>query len=525
MDYSALDLIPEPVLLVGENLQVLFANRKAREVYGSEAETCYGLSHGFSKPCYEYEGHPCPVKNIKELGVKKSGVVHVHKTQEGERYFYVVAEYFPERGFYVELHIDLFDLMENLKLSGQRTELLLSWGPVVFFQWKRAEGWPVEFVSPNVSELLGYTAEDFISGRVMYSDLIHPEDLERVAQEVIYHTEKKSSFWIHQDYRLRRKDGKYIWVLDHTVPLFNEKGEIIGYYGYLLNITEKHEQEELFHILAESNPHAVLVYDFQQNRVLYANHRATKLFGYSREELLNLEDPISLIFWKDREKAYENLKKRKEGYRGTISYKLRIITKSGRIKWVNLSSTVAYFKGRTVSVITLVDISEEVRRERILTKLATRDQLTGIFNRRAIIHDFERLLSQAKRYQTPFSLIIFDIDNFKRVNDTYGHLMGDKALKEIVKEVKKVVRKSDIFGRWGGEEFLVLLPMTSEPYAPAEKIRQTIENYEFCKSLNITLSLGATTYREGDSIDSMISRADEALYQAKQQGKNRVVVI
>ncbi|QID34211.1 diguanylate cyclase [Hydrogenobacter sp. T-8] len=525
MDYSALDLIPEPVLIVDENYQVLFANKKAREVYGNRAETCYGLSHSFSKPCYEYEGHSCPVKNIKELGVEKSGVVHVHKTQEGERYFYVVAQHLPEKGFYVELHIDLFNLMENLKLSGQRTEFLLSGGPVVFFQWKRAEGWPVEFVSLNVSELLGYTAEDFISGRIKYSDLIHPEDLERVAQEVKYHTDKKSSFWIHQDYRLKRKDGEYIWVLDHTVPLFNEKGEIIGYYGYLLDITEKHEQEELFHILAESNPHAVLVYDFQQNRVLYANHRATKLSSYSREELLNLEDPISLIFWKDREKVYENLKKRKEGYRGTISYKLRIITKSERIKWVNLSSTVAYFKGRTVSVITLVDISEEVRRERVLTKLATRDQLTGIFNRRALIHDFERLLFQARRYQTPFSLIIFDMDNFKRLNDTYGHLMGDKALKEVVKAVKKVLRKSDIFGRWGGEEFLVLLPMTLEPYAPAEKIRQTVENCKFCKDLSVTISLGATTYREGDTIDSMISRADEALYRAKEQGKNRVVVI
>ncbi len=525
MDYYALDLIPEPVLIVDENYQVLFANKKAREVYGNRAETCYGLSHSFPAPCYEYEGHSCPVRNIRELGIEKSGVLHVHKTQEGERYFYVVAQHFPEKGFYVELHIDLFDLMENLKLSGQRTEFLLSGGPVVFFQWKRAEGWPVEFVSPNVSELLGYTAEDFISGRIKYSDLIHPEDLERVAQEVKYHTEKKSPFWIHQNYRLRRKDGEYIWVLDHTVPLFNEKDEVVGYYGYLIDITEKHEQEELFHILAESNPHAVLVYDFKQNRVLYANHRATKLFGYSREELLNLEDPISLIFWKDREKVYENLKKRKEGYRGTISYKLRIITKSGRIKWVNLSSTVAYFKGRTVSVITLVDISEEVRRERILTKLATRDQLTGIFNRHALIHDFERLLYQAKRYQTTFSLIIFDIDNFKRVNDTYGHLVGDKALKEVVKAVKKVLRKSDIFGRWGGEEFLVLLPMTLEPYAPAEKIRQTVGNHEFCRSLNITLSLGATTYRDGDTMDSMILRADEALYQAKQQGKNRVVVI
>lgn len=525
MDYSALDLIPEPILIVDESHRVIFANKKARELYGEGPETCYQLSHSFEKPCYEQEGHPCPVKIMKDLGTEKSGVVHIHKTERGERYFYVLASYDPREKVYVEIHIDLFDFMENLKLTGQRLEFLLPSGPVVFFQWKRADGWPVEFVSPNVVELLGYTAEDFLSGRIKYADLIHPEDIERVKQEVMYHTEKKSPFWIHQNYRLKRKDGRYIWVLDHTVPLFDNSGDIVGYYGYLLDITEKHEQEELFQVLAESNPHAVIVYDFQQNRILYANQNASKLFEYSREELLNTKDPISLIFWKDRKKVYENLKRRREGYMGPISYKLRVITKNGKIKWVNLSSAVASYKGKIVSIITLVDISLEVKRERLLTKLATRDQLTGILNRHAILHDFERLLAQAQRYNVPFSVIIFDIDNFKSVNDTYGHLVGDEVLRKTVKEVKKVLRKSDIFGRWGGEEFLILLPMTSEPFAPAEKIRKVVENSRFGNSLKITLSVGATTYREGDSINSMLSRADEALYQAKLGGKNRVVVI
>ncbi|MFN3264700.1 MAG: diguanylate cyclase, partial [Aquificaceae bacterium] len=415
--------------------------------------------------------------------------------------------------------------MENLKLSGQRPEFLLSAGPVVFFQWKKAEGWPVEFVSPSVFELLGYTPEDFVSGRIKYAELIHPEDLERVSQEVMYHTEKKSSFWTHKEYRLRRVDGRYIWVLDHTVPLLDNAGQVVGYYGYLLDITEKHEQEELFHVLAESNPYAVLVYDFWENKILYANQNASRLFGYSREELLTTEDPINFVFWKDRKKVHESIRKRREGYRDVISYKLRINTKYGEIKWVKLSSTIASFKGKTVSILTLMDISGEVKRERLLTKLATRDQLTGILNRHALIHDFEHLLAQARRYGTAFSIIIFDIDNFKAINDTYGHLVGDEVLKEATREVKKVLRKSDIFGRWGGEEFLILLPMTSEPSAPAEKIRQTIEGCELCKGLKITLSLGATTYRDGDSMDSMLARADRALYKAKQQGKNRTVVL
>lgn len=176
-------------------------------------------------------------------------------------------------------------------------------------------------------------------------------------------------------------------------------------------------------------------------------------------------------------------------------------------------------------MITLVDISRDIKREKQLTRLATRDKLTGAFNRHALLHDFERLIAQCRRYDTYFSLIMFDIDNFKAFNDTYGHFVGDRVLKETVRVAKRTLRKSDILGRWGGEEFLVLLPMTPEPYAPAEKIRRKIEAYGHRHNLKITVSLGATVYRKGDTIHSMLLRVDEALYRAKAEGKNRVVVL
>ncbi|MEN3027848.1 MAG: diguanylate cyclase [Aquificaceae bacterium] len=525
MDYSALDLIPEPILVVDQEYRLVFVNRKAKEVYGEGPQTCYELSHGSERLCFEVENHPCPVENLKEQGVEKSGVIHVHRTPQGEKYFYVVAGYDQQRKLCVEVHLDLLELVRMLKLSGQRTEFLLSSGPVVFFQCKREEGWPVEFVSQNVAELLGYTAEDFISGRVSYAELVHPEDVERVKREIMYHTENGSAFWTHQDYRLRRKDGAYIWVYDHKMPLLENGGEVVGYYGYIMDITEKHEQEELFHVLAESNPYAVLLYDFMDNRIIYVNWNATRLFGYSREEILASKDPTSLVYPADRHRVLENIIKRRQGCDGLISYRIRIITKRGGTKWVRLTSLVTRYRGKRVSVITLVDISKDIKREKQLTRLATKDQLTGAFNRHALLHDFERLIAQCQRYDTHFSLIMFDIDNFKALNDTYGHLMGDKVLKETVRVAKKTLRRSDILGRWGGEEFMVLLPMTSEPYAPAEKIRHEIEAYGHRHNLKITVSLGATTYRKGDTIESMLLRVDEALYRAKAQGKNRVVVL
>ncbi|MFN3976762.1 MAG: diguanylate cyclase [Aquificaceae bacterium] len=525
MDYSAFDLIPKPILVVDREYKVIFANKKAKEVYGKWEGTCHEISHGFPRPCHDYEGYPCPVKLIQDQGIQGSGVIHIHKTKGENRIFYVLAQYYPEEDVYVELHIDLEDVYENLRSYYVQSPLNLFFeGPVVFFHWRKEEGWPVEFVSPNVEKLLGYTADDFISGRVSYAELVHPDDIERVAQEVQYHTENKSPSWTHEDYRLKRKDGRYIWVLDYTIPLLSSNGDIVGYYGYLMDITERYEKEELFHLLAETNPNAVLIYDFHNNRILYANKSAAKLTGRSLEELLNLEDPLELIHPDDRHKAIEIVNKRKQGYKEPVSYYTRI-KKDGSLKYVKLTSVVTKYKGQDVSFVTLTDITKEIKRERKYKKLATTDPLTKVYNRYVLFSSLEHLIEYAERYGETFSLIIFDIDNFKVLNDTYGHLVGDGVLRSIAKGVKRVIRRSDIFGRYGGEEFLLILPKAKDPYPVAEKIKRLIESMDFEKGIKVTISVGGTVYKKGDTVDSMIRRADEALYLAKQYGKNQTIIL
>ncbi len=124
-------------------------------------------------------------------------------------------------------------------MSGiEHTISLFEKGPVVLFEWKNAPGWPVEFVSQNVTKLLGLKPEDFISGEVVYSSLIHIADAERVGSEVRIHTENRDEIFEHEPYRLRRKDGKYIWVLDHTRILYDSKGHATAYFGYLIDVTE-----------------------------------------------------------------------------------------------------------------------------------------------------------------------------------------------------------------------------------------------------------------------------------------------
>lgn len=163
--------------------------------------------------------------------------------------------------------------------------------------------------------------------------------------------------------------------------------------------------------------------------------------------------------------------------------------------------------------------------------LATVDPLTGVSNRR---HFFDRGLEEATRatrYMRPFSVLILDIDHFKGVNDTFGHAAGDKALKEMTKISLTTLRENDIFGRIGGEEFAAILPETSEAgaVAAAERLRQAIEeisiNCDDERQVAFTVSVGVAAFRTADNdIESVMKRADAALYEAKKRGRNRVCV-
>ena len=162
-----------------------------------------------------------------------------------------------------------------------------------------------------------------------------------------------------------------------------------------------------------------------------------------------------------------------------------------------------------------------------LEKKALYDPLTNCFNKKEIEFLAENFLKNYLRYNTPFSILMLDIDFFKKVNDTYGHLAGDYILKEVSNTIKETIRDSDVCGRFGGEEFLVLLPNTkmSGALKLAKRIRQTIENKKFefeNKKINITISIGLTSASKTDSVFSLIERADEGLYDAKKNGRNRV---
>ena len=133
-------------------------------------------------------------------------------------------------------------------------------------------------------------------------------------------------------------------------------------------------------------------------------------------------------------------------------------------------------------------------------------------------------IKRAERYGEALSLVMFDIDQFKRINDTYGHLVGDEVLIHVAKLIGERIRASEILARWGGEEFILVLPQTDMENAVhlAGELRALMQKYEFPQVGTVTASFGVTQYSRGDSMDSLLHRADIALYRAKESGRNRV---
>lgn len=177
-------------------------------------------------------------------------------------------------------------------------------------------------------------------------------------------------------------------------------------------------------------------------------------------------------------------------------------------------------------VFSLTDITKLKEKSNLLEYQASHDKLTGLFNRNRFDEIYTKEIKRTKRYNNELSIIIFDIDDFKMVNDTYGHQIGDEVLKEIAKITLNGVREQDINVRWGGEEFLILLPQTNLTGAVtvASKIKSAIKEHIFTdKSLKITASFGVSQLLEEDDEISLISRSDKLLYEAKKTGKDKVI--
>jgi len=189
--------------------------------------------------------------------------------------------------------------------------------------------------------------------------------------------------------------------------------------------------------------------------------------------------------------------------------------------------TLIYLFGRERALHDNVQMDKRLKLQELARNLrfqATTDHLTGLSNRLKFNQALAADISRSIRYKTSLSLVLYDVDNFKAVNDTQGHQFGDKVLIQLSQLVLSLLRNTDLLARWGGEEFVILIPGSDGEMAfqAAEKLRNAIEQIEFDEIGTVTCSFGVAQYEDGDTAEALISRADDALYRAKLNGRNQV---
>ncbi|WP_235015327.1 ABC transporter substrate-binding protein [Oceanicoccus sp. KOV_DT_Chl] len=247
-----------------------------------------------------------------------------------------------------------------------------------------------------------------------------------------------------------------------------------------------------------------------------------QITGYTQEELLNQHYKF---LWAPEMHLQQQLTKLDADSEGeTYSGEMLYLSKSGQDVWVDCEVVINRNSNNTLKGFTVVYV--DITDKKKIEVLSVTDTLTGLANRRHLDESIYGCLDVANRYGRTFSIVLFDLDHFKQVNDTYGHLIGDQILKIIGSILRQNTRNVDLSGRWGGEEFLLICPETEVNAAAtlAELLRTIIVQYEFPGASRQTCSFGVAQWVQGDSSETLLSRADKALYAAKDQGRNRVVI-
>ncbi len=322
---------------------------------------------------------------------------------------------------------------------------------------------------------------------------------------------------------LKKEGSGTTWLLVNSEPIFSDDFEsVVSVVATLLDITNSRKAKmELDRYVKMVNDYVITSTTDTQGNILSVSEAFSKISGYSKEELIGKNHNI--IRNKDMPKELY-----KELWTTILNDKIwegdiKNTAKNGSEYWVH--SVISPQKDEDGKTIGFMAVRQDITDKKRVESLSVTDRLTQLFNRLKIDELLDAELKRASRYLAPFSVIMLDLDKFKSVNDTYGHQAGDDVLKELALILKENVRDSDIVGRWGGEEFIIIAPNTNlqEAMELAEKLRNKIAKFDFSFVGHKTGSFGVSTYVAGDDEKSLIKRADDALYHAKESGRNRVV--
>ena len=387
-------------------------------------------------------------------------------------------------------------------------------------------------------QMFGYRRND-VRGALKVADVAHPDE----ADSLDAHFRALQSGRIKsqtQECRFARKDGSVFWGLISTSTVEGRKGRRKWVVGMITDIDaqkkveeELRESEERLRFITE-NTHDVVWQLDRDLRVTYINGADERMRGFGRDEVIDqpFRDMIVPTSYPVFDQAMQRFPESGVVESMTDSFEVEMRCKDGNRVWAEINLT--HIHDNTGQIIGYIGVTRDATQRRqmqeILREQTIRDPLTGLFNRRYMDESLERELSRAARDKLPLSLLMIDIDHFKKLNDTYGHQAGDEVLKRLGELIRHGARSADLPCRYGGEEFLLVLPNMSLDKAVerAEEWRQAFAAARVGFGgtlLSATMSVGVATFPEhGNARESLIEAADRALYAAKHAGRNRVVI-
>lgn len=546
--HTVLDALPFPFYVIDANdYRVKIINRAAGANEAGDL-TCHALSHKSAAPCSGGE-YPCPMIEVKKTG-KPVILEHLHDNQHGAQRVVEVHGYpiFDETG----------DIVQMIEFSMDITQRRLAEDAL-----RKSEASLQDFLD-NANDLiqildlkgrflyvnrawqlaLGYNEAEI--GSLTIHDILHKDFRESAMG--LFRSISRIPQVVGHELVFVAKNGKAI-IVEGNITTQMEEGAPVAVRGIFRDITKRKLLEEQFleqKSLTEKmiKFSAVPIFVLDKNHVVANwNKACEKMTGIKAQRIVGTSDHWRAFYPSKRDcladlvldgahdsfpQFYETFDTstflhdgvRSEGWFDNVGGKKRYLVFDAVPIYNRTKELVAVIE-------TLQDISERKKLEEELERLATTDALTGLCNR----HRFNELLQQevarARRYHAPLSLIMFDLDYFKNINDTYGHAVGDQVLQAVADVIRENVRTTDWVGRWGGEEFMVLCPEATEKDAvlTAEKLRGLVESHTFETVKTITVSCGVTRFKAHDSVDAFVSRADDGLYRAKDKGRNIVEIV
>lgn len=383
----------------------------------------------------------------------------------------------------------------------------------------------VSFISEKITEITGFDPDDWYTNTTLWIDHIHPDYFDSALENMSLLIAQGN---LTHEYPFKNKDGGYCWIRDELTIEYDENHEIKEVFGSWSDISLYKKTEADLRIAAATfdSMQAVIITDVQGN-IVRVNKAFTEMTGYSIESVLG-QNPRILNSGRQRDSFYQKMW---QTSLATGSYQGEFWNRkqNGEIFPVRQSITaVKNEKNETTHYVAVSsDISEQKAKELEIQSLAYYDPLTQLPNRVLLTDRFSQALAQSKREKKLLAVCFLDLDNFKPVNDLYGHDIGDKLLIEVAGRIKAMIRDEDTVSRQGGDEFVMLLGDIEQHVQYEQMLKRIIKSVAQPylignKTLSITVSIGVTIYpTDTADFDALMRHADQAMYQAKLTGRNR----